>query len=68
MKEHRPKPDLAHVDTGENGERVDYHETDLGFRHRLDSLVPPEMAARIQKILTEKFTVEDDDSSEAVNI
>lgn len=68
MKNDKPKLDLAHVDTGENGERVDYHETDLGFRHRLDSLVPPEMAARVQKILSKKLTVEDDDSAEAVNM
>ncbi len=68
MKENRPKLNLARIDTGENGERVDYHETDLGFRHRLDSLIPPDMAGRIHQILKDKLSDEPDDSAEAVNM
>lgn len=68
MEKERLRLKLAKIDTGENGERVDYHEADAGFRRRLDALVPPDMADRIQKILSEKLKVDDDDSAEAVNM
>ncbi|MDP8244080.1 MAG: hypothetical protein P9L94_08375 [Candidatus Hinthialibacter antarcticus] len=68
MTKERLRLNLAKIDTGENGERVDYHEADVGFRRRLDALIPSDMADRVQKILKSKLSDEDDESAEAVNM
>lgn len=61
---------LKRLDTGEDGERVDYHETDLDFRKRLDSFVPTDLASRIKQVLSDRLKKQDDDddSQKAVNM
>ncbi|MBI1389826.1 MAG: hypothetical protein GC154_15410 [bacterium] len=64
------KKQLEELDTGRSGERVDYHEADLGFRHRLESLVPNDLADRVRKVLAERLKqqMDDPEEPEAVNL
>lgn len=47
-------------------ETVDYEESDLNFRSRMESMVPSQMAERIQKVLSERKRNGRDVDSEAV--
>lgn len=43
-------------------ETVDYEESDLNFRTRMESMIPNQMAERIQKILSERKNSGDSDA------